>query len=127
MDDLSQKMESLLSDPESMQNLAELAAMLRAPEDTPENAQASAPGDAAAESGADAPPPFDAAKLLCAAQAFSQAQQDGSAALILALKPHLTPARAERADRAARMLRMYHAAEILRENGVLADLLGGML
>ncbi len=125
MEDLSQKIESLLSDPESMQNLAELAAMLRSPEDTPETAAET--DGAAAPADADAPPPFDAAKLLGAAQAFAQAQQDGSAALILALKPHLTPARAARADRAARMLRMYHAAEILRENGVLADFLGGTL
>lgn len=120
MDDLSQKLESLLSDPESMQNLAELAAMLRAPD-----GNAASPDSAAAPSEPEAaPPPFDAAKLLCAAQAFAQADRGGEASLILALKPHLSPARAAKADRAANLLRLWHAAEILRENGVLADLLG---
>ena len=66
----------------------------------------------------------DPAKLLAVGQAFSAVQQDETASLIRALKPHLSDARAKRADQAIRMLRLYAAAGILREKGVLADLFG---
>ena len=70
------------------------------------------------------PMPFDPAKLLAVGQAFSAVQQDETASLIRALKPHLSDARAKRADQAIRMLRLYAAAGILREKGVLTDLFG---
>lgn len=110
MDDFSQKLSALLSDPESMQNLAELAQMLREPES----------GGGSAAGAAPAP---DLQKLMSAAQVLGQVQQDDTAALLLALKPHLSAERAQRADKAVRMLRIWRAAGILRENGLLADIL----
>ena len=121
MEDLTQKLQSLLSDPESMRNLSELAAMMNAPD-------SSAPPETGPVSDNGEPPepmPFDPAKLLAVGQAFSAVQQDETASLIRALKPHLSAARAKRADQAIRMLRLYAAAGILRENGVLTDLFGG--
>ena len=121
MDDLTKKLQSLLSDPESMRDLRELAAMLHDP-----------PPDAAPEDPQEAPEPAagedpmpDLTKLLAVGQALSQVQQDETAALVLALKPHLSPERARRAEQAARMLRLWSAAGILRENGMLNDLFGG--
>lgn len=120
MDDLTQKLQALLSDPESMRNLAELAQMLREPDPAadppPEGA---APSD---DQNAE-PPPMDFSKLIAVGQALSAVQQDETAALILALRPHLSEARAKRADQAVRLLRLYAAAGVLRENGVLNDLL----
>ena len=125
MDDLTQKLQALLSDPESMKNLSELAAMMRA-DAPPEDAAAPVPeesiGTPHTESEA---PPFDFAKLLAVGQALSAVQQDETADLLRALKPYLSPERAKRADKAARMLRLYAAAGILRENGMLNDLFGG--
>lgn len=121
MDDLTQKLQSLLSDPESMRNLSELAAMLQT-EDVP-GTQPEAPAEDARTD--NVPPSFDFAKLLAVGQAFSAVRQDESADLILALKPHLSEARAKRADQAVRMLRLWSAAGILRENGMLSDLFGG--
>ena len=124
MDDLTQKLQSLLSDPESMRNLSELAGMLRQPD-----ADQDAPPDAAtAEDTAQesaAVPPFDLEKMLALGQALSAAQEDETAALIRALKPHLSEKRARRADNAVRMLRLWSAAGILRENGMLGDFFGG--
>lgn len=130
MDDMSQKIQALLSDPESLRNLAELAAMLRqddaespaAAADLPDETEnAAADGDA--QDGD--PLPFDPAKLLVLAQVLGQMQQtDENVKLLLALKPHLSPRRAKRTDQAIKMLRLCAAADALRENGLLNDLLG---
>lgn len=122
MDDLTQKLQSLLSDPESMRNLSELAGMLHA--DEPESESEQSPAAERSDSGASSsePPPFDFAKLLAVGQALSAVRQDETASLILALKPHLSEHRAKRADQAVRMLRLYTAAGILRENGMLNDI-----
>ena len=120
MDDLAQKLQSLLSDPESMRNLSELAGMLQA-SDTANTAEAEKENNSTSTQ---EPPPFDFAKLLAVGQALSSVQQDETASLILALKPHLSAQRAKRADQAVQMLRLYTAASILQENGMLNDLFG---
>ena len=115
MDDLTQKLQALLSDPESMRNLSELAAMLREPD-------AAAADEAPPQEQPSVPPP-DLAKLMAVGQALSQVQQDDTAVLIHALKPHLSEARAKRADQAIKLLRLISIAGVLRENGMLQDLL----
>ncbi|MBR3269190.1 MAG: hypothetical protein IKI58_10785 [Oscillospiraceae bacterium] len=120
MDDLTQKLQSLLSDPESLRNLSELAAMLRQPDSEAEPAGQRTepmPEESAA-------PPVDLTKLMAVGQALSRMQQDDSVQLLTALKPHLSAERAKRADKAVRMLRLYHAAGVLRENGLLQDFFG---
>ncbi|MCR5305121.1 MAG: hypothetical protein K6E36_01285 [Oscillospiraceae bacterium] len=122
MDDLTDKLQSLLSDPESMRDLAELAAMLRGDA-----------GESAGESAAPEPPPDtagaaempDLTKLLAVGQALSGMQQDENTALLLALKPHLSAERQAKVGRAVRMLKLWNAASVLRENGMLSELLGG--
>lgn len=120
MDDLAQKLQSLLSDPESMRNLSELAGMLQA-SDTANTAETEKENNCTS---AQEPLPFDFAKLLAVGQALSSVQQDETTSLILALKPHLSAQRAKRADQAVQMLRLYTAASILQENGMLNDLFG---
>ena len=119
MDDLTQKLQSLLSDPESMRNLSELAAMLHEPQSGTQDAAAQEP----APESASAAPPLDFAKLLAVGQALSSVQNDNTASLILALKPYLSANRAKRADQAVRMLKLYTAAGILRESGMLSEML----
>lgn len=116
MDDLTQKLQSLLSDPESMRDLKELAAMLH---DPPPDEKSAPPPESAAEN-----PLPDLSKLLAVGQALSQVQQDETASLLLALKPHLSAERARRTDKAVRMLRLWAAADVLRENGMLQELFG---
>ena len=116
MDDLTQKLQALLSDPESVRDLKELAAMLHdpPPDGNPEQPEPSA-----------GPLP-DLSGLLAVGQALSAAQQqDETASLLLALKPHLSAERAKRTDKAVKMLRLWAAADILRENGMLQELFGG--
>ena len=122
MDDLSEKLRSLLSDPESMQNLSELAAMLRQPENAPENTAAGNHAPAM-----DLPPEQsalpDLGKLMTIGQMLSQAGSDDTEKLILALKPHLSSARAVRAEKAVKLLRLWRIAGVLRESGMIGELL----
>lgn len=116
MDDLTSRLQSILSDPESMQNLAELAAMMMQPDDTDsQSAQADPPS-------ADLPPP-DMSKLLAIGQMLGQQQPDPNAALLTALKPHLSPDRAARAEKAIRLLRLCQMIGVLRESGLLSSIL----
>lgn len=132
MDDMMSKMQALLSDPESLQNLQELAAMLQNPE------AAQTTGEAVSDTApmadlppaADTPndtPPLDLGKLMAIGQAFAGMQDDETITLLLALKPHLSTGRAERVDKAVKLLRIWGAASVLREQGMLGDLLGGIL
>lgn len=125
MEDMTKKLQSLLSDPESMQNLAELAQMLRQDGGDTQNAPPQQNTQGNADDTQSAAPPFDIAKLMAAAQALGQMQQqDDNIRLLLALRPHLSPERAKRTDKAVKMLRLYAAAGVLRENGLMQELLG---
>lgn len=119
MEDLAQKLQSMLNDPESMRNLSELAGMLQA-----QTAAQPARSSAEPPPGTETAPLPDPAKLLAIGQVLSQMQHDETAKLLLALKPHLSAERAKRTDQAVRMLQLYAAAAVLRENGLLQDLLG---
>ncbi len=121
-------LQTLLSDPESMQNLAELAAMIG---QSTENAST----DTAAK---DAPPQmpvtadgetddfaFDPTKLLLLGEILSVMQQkDESTAFLYALKPYLSEERCKRVDRAVKLLRLYTAYLTLKEKGMLSELSG---
>jgi len=65
----------------------------------------------------------DMTKLLAVGQVLAQGGSDDTEQLILALKPHLSAARAERAAKAARMLHLWHMVSILRESGLIGEIL----
>ena len=118
MDDLSGRLQSLLSDPESLRELSELADMLK------QSGGGEPEGDGQPDD-ADGTEMPDLTKLLAAGQLLSAAQQDENTALLLALKPHLSEARQKKVGRAVQMLRLWNAASVLRENGLLGELFGG--
>ncbi len=118
MDDLFGKMQELLSDPESMKQIAELAQML-------ESETASAPPPAE-----DCPPPesgglpFDPLMLLKIGEMMNSMQNpDENTALLLALRPHLKAERQERVDRAVKILKLLHVYSTLKESGMLQNFL----
>lgn len=114
MDDMTEKLQALLSDPESLRNLQELSAMMQQGDDTSQAETAA--GDA------DAPMP-DIGKIMAAGQVLSHLEDDANIALLRALKPHLSDDRGRRAEQAISFLRLYGAASALREQGMLDDLL----
>lgn len=117
MADFEEKLNALLSSPESMQQVAQLAQML-----------AQQNGGAAEGAGGTAPPPAPAeepslaslfggldpsslARFLPLLQELSGSQNDEHARLLYALKPFLKPARQEKIDTALRLARLFHAGK----------------
>ena len=89
-----EKMQSLLSDPESMQQLQELAQMLQADSGQESIETESAP-----------------------------TATDSDAALLLALKPHLREERQKKVEKAVKMLKLLSIWSMLKESGMLKDFL----
>ncbi len=122
MDDLFGKMQELLSDPESMKQISELAQMLQgeanaAPDPPPPE---SCESEAADSSGL----PFDPMLLLRLGELWQNSQkQDENTALLLALRPHLREDRREKVDRAVRLLRLMTVWGTLKESGMLQQIL----
>jgi hypothetical protein len=113
MDDLGSRMQELLSDPESMQQLSELAAMLQG-----ESGEAPKPQENAAGAAL-----FDPKLLMHLTQLMQTQQPDKNAALLLALKPHLGQRRQQRTDQAIRLLRLYGLWKAAKQSGMLHDLI----
>ncbi len=120
MEDFMQKMQSILSDEESMQQLQELAQMFRSgmAEESSEAA-----GNAPAGDAADMLQGFDFTKLLQISSMLQAQDADKNTALLLALRPHLSVERQGKVDRAVKLLKLYALWIMLKESGMLGDLL----
>ena len=115
MEDLLAKMQELLSDPESMKQISELAQMFKSGEmDTSESNQETPPPN---------PPAFDPGLFLKASEMFHQQDNDKNIALLTALRPHLGQPRQEKLDKAVRLLRLWHIWKQLQASGMLQNLL----
>ena len=118
-----EKMQSLLSDPESMQQLQELAQMLQADSGQESTETESAPTateqtDAAASGGG-----LDLGALMKVSRLMGSAKEDSDAALLLALKPHLREERQKKVEKAVKMLKLLSIWSMLKESGMLKDFL----
>ncbi len=114
MEDLLGKMQELLSDPESMKQISELAQMLK----TDSDASASVPPETTV-SNTDG---FDPSVLLKAGNLLNQ-EPDKNINLLLALRPHLRSARQEKLDRAVKLLKLWNLWKQMKNSGMLRNLL----
>ncbi len=113
MDDLAEKIQSILSDEESMKQIKELAEMFGAGQsDNNDAGSASPPKDSFSQM-------LDPAALMQLMQVLSK--HDESCELISSLKPFLSPEKQERADRAIKLLKLYNVYIALRDSGMLGD------
>ena len=119
MDDLTGKLETLLSDPESLRNLQELAEMLKGKS---VNAEEAVSGENVVTSDG---PPLDLGKIMAVGQAMRNMENNENVEFLMALKPILSDGRRKRVEQAVRILRLYSVAEVLREQGLLRDIFGG--
>lgn len=118
MDDLMKKVQEVLSDEESLAQLNELAAMLK--EEQGDSGQDARQCDQGGGGEMD----FDFSKLLQIGQLFGSTQTDDkNAALLLALRPHLSAERQEKIDRAVKLLKLYAVYVVLKDSGMLNDML----
>lgn len=106
MDDLTQKLDRLLSSPDGMKRIEDLMAAFggSVPNDTPKPAE-SAPASLP-----------DMGMILKLAPLLSQlGQEDDTAALLHALRPHLQTARQKKLDEAGQMLKLIKLLPLLNE------------
>ena len=124
MDDLMEKLQSVLNDKESMQQLQELASMLTGGQEAPgKDAPPQSPPPPA-----DGLPPIDMAKLMQLSGAVSQAGRgDKNIALLTALRPLLKEENQAKLDRIVKLFRLISLWPVLKESGLLGgDLFGGL-
>ncbi len=123
LDDIAEKIQSLLDDEESMRQITELAAMLSGGElsggDPADDTSGSAPEGSSADSGGLGFDPMAVMRLLGAASAG-----DSNIELLKALRPHLSEERQKKLDKAQKLLRLYNVFSAMRESGMLNDLEG---
>ena len=125
LDDIAEKIQSLLADEESMRQISELAAMFSGGE----GKFSGGSGDPEASSGSSEFSPEDdnsgglginpaAVMQLIGAVSASDKNCD----LLKALRPHLSHEKQQKLDRAVRLLKLYNIFTAMRENGMLNDL-----
>ncbi|MBQ5320214.1 MAG: hypothetical protein J6K17_14075 [Oscillospiraceae bacterium] len=109
MDDITQKIQSLLNDEESMRQIQELAAMFSSG-DTSASAQ-----EQTSESIG-----INPASIMQLIGAMSV--QDKNCDLLLALRSHLSPEKQQKIDKAIKLMKLYNIFIAMRENGMLDDM-----
>jgi hypothetical protein len=107
------KVNEILSDPESLKQIQELANMLNSEVgDTqpPETNQTTPTND------------FDISKVLQLMQLLNQSSNSKDTALLLAIKPYLTAERQPKVDKAIKLLKAYDVFTLAKSNGLLSSL-----
>lgn len=121
MDDVMGRIQEMLSDEESMQQIKELADMLSASSAPPEqpppaNSRNNSNNNNNNDIG------FDFSMIFKIQEIMSAAKSDKDAELIMALKPHLSAEKQERADKAVKFMKLFSVWETLKSSGMLNDL-----
>ena len=129
MDDIMNKINEILSDPESIKQISELAQMFMSETGNnnkssnvsdlnPDNSENSSDSDSGAFSG------LDFSKLIKIQEIIGAVSgKDKNAELLLALKPHLSPERQKKADKAIKLLKLLTVWNIIKDSGMLKDFL----
>lgn len=107
---LADKLSEILNDPDGMAKIQSMAQSLL--------------GDGAAtKTAAPALPMVDGAALGTILSALRDSGNDDRSRLLLALRPHLSEERRERVDKAVRLLRLWSVVPLLKDSGILSDIL----
>lgn len=126
MDDMMNKIGEILSDPESIKQITELAQMFmsetgsnkNASDENPQNTENSSDKIDGLFSG------FDFSKLMKLQEIMGAVSgNDKNSELILALKPHLSPEKQKKADKAIKILKLLTIWNIIKDSGLLKDFL----
>lgn len=106
MDDISEKISSLLNSPDGMDKIRSVAEKLLGDGKPP----------VADDSGIS---PENMASLINIAKAMSSKREDSRVKLLLALKPHLSEERGKRVDKAVKIIELMNIAPLLQNSGLL--------
>lgn len=102
MDDLSEKLSSILSDTESMNRIREMAGQLLGEE----------------KNKPEIPDGIDIAKIMGIIGKMKSMGNTDREKLLLALRPHLKEERRQRLDTAVRILKLIEIAPLLKDSGI---------
>lgn len=122
MDDLAEKINSVLSDPESLKQLGELASMLGfSPDSAPPQ-----PPPASSDAGPlDLGMPDITSLMTLAGKLREAGTDDDNINFLTALRPLLSDDKKPRIDRAIKILKLLNLLPIIKDSGILGgDLLG---
>ena len=128
MEDMGEKIRSILSDEESMKQISELAEMLSAGMDSTQSAPPNSVPDLSSllsgmTGGNSSSGDIDISKMMQLMSAVSGAgADDKSTALISALKPYLSEQKQKKADKAIKLLKLLAIFSALKEQGLLDDI-----
>ncbi len=108
MPDMTEQIQNLLSDPDGMERLRAMAESLFSSSASPESQKK----EEEPQGG------LDMTALISAAGSLSKRQDDDRVKLLRALRPHLSPERQGRVDKAIKMLRLLDIAPMLQKFGL---------
>jgi hypothetical protein len=114
MDDISAKINSILSDPESVAGLKEMAENLFGEQKSEKSEKPALPIDTDG---------LDIASLMSVLGKLKQGSDNENQRLLLALKPHLSKERQKKVDTAVKILKLLEIAPFLKESGILGGIL----
>lgn len=112
MDDLTDKISELLSNPSALDQIRSMAeGLLGASADNPPPKKDPLP--------LEMPPNIDFGKLMNVMGKLKTNKNDERSRLLLALKPHLSDKRQEKVDKAIKILRLLDMLPLLQDSGLL--------
>lgn len=114
MDDLNQKLASVLNDPESMNRIKEMAESILSKNEKTQDDDDSTFGNL---DGA------ELSRIMSIVSKLNQKNDDTRTSLLSALKPHLSEPKREKVDTAIKILRLLDLLPLLKESGILGKLI----
>ena len=124
MEDISQKISALLGSPDGMEKIRQAAASILGSDgiDNTKNEKSEEP-----KGGFSLPQDLlqnaqNIGGIMRIMNLFQNKKEDNRVSLLLALKPHLSPGRAARVDKAVSLLKVASLLPVLREEGLLESL-----
>ena len=125
LDDIAEKIQSLLSDEESMRQIQELAAMFSGGDiSSPEVGPGISPdfSGSSSEHSGDGSDGLGINPIALMQIIGTATASDKNCDLLKALRPHLSHEKQQKLDRAVKLLKLYNIFTTMRESGMLSDL-----
>lgn len=117
MDDLSEMLAGILNDPESLEQVRQMAENLMGGSE--EKAEKNSVGDISSLFGDGGPDIAQMGTIINILSQLKSRGNDNRAQLLLALKPHLSPPKREKVDTAVKLLKIIDILPLLKDSGIL--------
>ncbi|MBE6853332.1 MAG: hypothetical protein E7505_07620 [Ruminococcus sp.] len=134
MESVAEKLQSLLSDKEGLKQLQSLYDILSENNEKENDCKDSSPVSACEESSEECQETddscsfqtdgFDFSNILRLQSLFDPENNDNkNTALLIALKPHLSPQKQQKVDKAVKIMNLLDAVTVLKETGILSEII----